>query len=115
MTALTPAIYEAEFGGDIIKDIFGKLTLEDAQADANKVLDFTTENWGVMQKAFWAMLRTASEIAAFDGREHEDVPHFRQWLLSQRGTFDMNVIDATVVNEGLSTFFPSIAKAIEEV
>lgn len=84
VSILTLMIYEQEFGGDMLKDLFGRVEIrEDDLVDAGTTFtfDYTTYNWTAATKALWACLKTADD----------SVPSFRTWA-SQVG--DVNLYKA---------------------
>lgn len=117
-TTYTLMVYEQEFKKDLIKDVFGRIDTRQAQnnfdEDGNLVAwDYTIENWNAELRAFWAMLRTSSEIARADGRRYETVPPFVQWCLKTR-SIDMGQVSQAVFNECQRGLFRSGAAASEE-
>lgn len=117
-TTYTLMVYEQEFKKDLIKDVFGRIDTRQAQGnfdeDGNLVAwDYTIENWNAELRAFWAMLRTSSEIARADGRRYETVPSFVQWCLKTR-SIDMGQVSQAVFNECQRGLFRSGAAASEE-
>lgn len=99
-------LYEQTFGGDLIKEVFGKI----GQPDGDEViLDFTTDNWTSEMRAFWCMLKTADAIASAHGREHETVPPYDQWILDTT-TLDIQKVSAAVVNECFRCYLPALKR-----
>lgn len=62
----TALIYEQEFGGDIIADLFGRQTTDGALFvfdDENLVgIDFTKVRWLSLTKVLWAAMKTADQV-----------------------------------------------------
>lgn len=117
-TTYTLVVYEQEFKKDLIKDVFGRVSLVDAarnvDSDGNMIaMDFTIDNWMADLRAFWAMLRTSAEIARSEGRKVEPVPAFVQWCLKTR-SIDMSEITRIVFDECQRGLFRSGATASEE-
>lgn len=104
-------LYEQQFGGDLIQDVFGKVK---APNDTdNVILDFTSDNWNAEVRAFWCMLKTAEAIADAKGKRHKTVAPYSQWILST-DTIDLQEIGAAVVGECFRGFYPAIEKAAKE-
>ena len=117
-TTYTLMVYEQEFKKDLIKDVFGRIDTRQAQSNFDEegnlvAWDYTIENWNAELRAFWAMLRTSSEIARADGRRYETVPPFVQWCLRTR-SIDMGQVSQAVFNECQRGLFRSGAAASEE-
>ena len=108
-TAYTLVVYEQEFGGDLIKDVFGR---HEAEQTGSAVLDFTTDNWNAELRALWAMARTAYDLKAEKGlAAPADKPKpFREWV---RGVGKVNFYDISnaVVEEAMDGFFHTGAAA----
>lgn len=71
----TALLYEMEFGGNIISDLFGKQVLEAPPEDGTVVIDFTNTNWSAVMKVLWAAMKTADE----------NTPTYSAWMKSARG------------------------------
>ena len=117
-TTYTLMVYEQEFKADLIKDVFGRIDIRNAaknfDEDGNMIaMDYTIDNWMAELRAFWAMLRTSSEIARSEGRFAESVPSFAQWCLKTR-SIDMGQVSQAVFNECQRGLFRSGAAASEE-
>lgn len=117
-TTYTLMVYEQEFKKDLIKDVFGRIDTRQARSNFDEegnlvAWDYTIENWNAELRAFWAMLRTSSEIARADGRRYETVPPFVQWCLRTR-SIDMGQVSQAVFNECQRGLFRSGAAASEE-
>lgn len=102
-TTYTLMVYEQEFKRDLIRDVFGRIDVREATQnfddDGNIIaMDYTIDNWNAELRAFWAMLRTSSEIARSEGRKAESVPSFTQWCLKTR-SIDMGQISQAVFDE----------------
>ena len=95
-TTRTLTVYEQEFcsdpnpriTGDLIADVMGKqkitaeslgFTVDDAGNVDSIVIDYTGDNWNAEWRAFWAMLKTQSEIDRKHGRKALDVPSWSRW------------------------------------
>lgn len=108
-TAWTLALYEQEFGRDLIADVYGVVDLRRdfyRKGPRGEVVavDYTARDWNAILRALWAMLKTASDIAleAGDLAPNDAVPGFKRWVRSV-GAVDMNeVTDAVyrLCNEG---------------
>lgn len=117
-TTYTLVVYEQEFKKDLIKDVFGRVSLVDAGRNIDEngnviAMDFTIDNWMADLRAFWAMLRTSAEIARSEGRRVEPVPSFVQWCLKTRG-IDMAEITRVVFDECQRGLFRSGAADSEK-
>lgn len=117
-TTYTLVIYEQEFKKDLIKDVFGRIDIRNAAKnfddDGNMVaMDYTIDNWMGELRAFWAMLKTSSEIARSEGRQFESVPPFVQWCIRTR-SIDMGQISQAVFDECQRGLFRSGAADSEE-
>lgn len=104
-------IYERQFGGDLLKDVFGKITSDGD--DANVVLNLTS-NYTAELHAFWCMLRTADAINDARGKKHASTPPYDEWIMSLDAGVDMSVIDHAVFNECVAKFFPALQKLQDE-
>lgn len=104
-------LYEETFGGDLIKDIFGKV--ESPDDDSAIVLDFSSDNWTAELHAFWCMLKTADAIASAKGVDHEPVPPYARWVL-ETTDIDIQAVSGAVVGECFRRYLPAIKKAIED-
>lgn len=83
-TTYTLMVYEQEFKSDMIKDVFGHVSIDDraieVDDEANVTsVDYTVNNWSSYPKALWAMLKTSEAIARADGYRHESVPSYGEW------------------------------------
>lgn len=117
-TTYTLVVYEQEFKSDLIKDVFGRIDVRNAAMnfddDGNMIaMDYTIDNWNAELRAFWAMLKTSSEIARAEGRMVKPVPPFVQWCLKTR-SIDMGQVSKAVFDECQRGLFRSGAAASEE-
>lgn len=117
-TTYTLVLYEQEFKGDLIKDVFGKVDLRNAQTllddDGNiVVIDYTSDNWMAELKAFWAMLKTSEAICRRENRPCLVVPSFIEWTQATR-SIDMAELSRIVVTELNRGLFRAGATASEE-
>lgn len=114
-TAYTLAVYEQEFGGDLIKELFGRTEIAEGDGDGS-VIDFTNENWLVDIKALYAMVRTNYDIkaAAGDAAPNDRPKPFTDWVRSI-GRVNMQRISEAVVGEALNGFFhaPDTAASVD--
>lgn len=103
-TALTLLIYEQEFGGDLIKDVFGRHTRESDADDV--VMDFTVDNWTKELQALWAMVSTAYELKADrgDAAPNDRPKPYRQWVRTI-GRVNFREIGSAVVDLAMDGFF----------
>lgn len=110
-TALTLVIYEQEFKGDLIKDVFGK---HKADAGSSDSIDFTVDNWVQELQALWAMVATAYELRADrgDAAPNDRPKPFKQWVRGI-GKVNFQQISDAVVAEALDGFFHTGAAASE--
>ena len=115
----TLVLYEQQFGGDLIQDLFGKVEvrksdvetalrnvgvdegLQDAPEapDEDPVLftsDYTQTNWTAVLKALWAGLKTADDA----------LPGFAQWSRGL-GAIDLGRLQKEIVPEAMRMFFRS--------
>lgn len=96
-TAWTCEVYEQEFlndpyegvTGDIIKDAVGKLVVDkddvgyrlSETGDLEVVIfNYEHEDWNVLRRALWAMLKTQDDILSDKNVPHESVPPYKQWV-----------------------------------
>ena len=111
-TAHTLLVYEQEFKSGLIEDVFGRISL-DGNTDELVVADYTRDNWVAYVQAIWAMLRSASDRLAYEGKPHEDVPSFTEWSMTATdlalGEFSRDI----VFGELQRRFFRSGAAASE--
>lgn len=103
-TTYTLMIYEQEFKGDLIKDVFGRVDLRKAAENIDdfgnpRYIDYTIDNWTAYPRAFWAMLKTSEAIARADGEKPERVPDFVEWMMLHTRGIDMTELSNTVVAE----------------
>ena len=107
-TAYTLMVYEQEFGTDLIQDVYGRIDItKAAQADDGSiVLDYTVDNWTAELRCFWAMCKTAHDIAQAQGRKIPDVPPYKVWIMAMPPTVDMPAISSAVFEETQRGFFP---------
>lgn len=102
-TTYTLVVYEQEFKSDLIKDVFGKIDLRNAQSLVDDegnivVVDYTSDNWIAELKAFWAMLKTSEAIARRENRPCLQVPSFVEWCITTR-SIDMGELSRIVITE----------------
>ena len=108
-TTYTLVVYEHEFRdadgkpADLIKDVFGRIDTRMAARNFDDngdvvAMDYTLDNWNAELKAFWAMLKTSSEIARLEGRPHDAVPSFVEWCLRTR-SIDLGQVSQAVFDE----------------
>lgn len=111
-TLYTLSLYEQEFGGDLIKDVFGRHTKD--EADDEVLIDMTTNNWNAEIKALWAMVKTASDLKDERGdlAPNDRVPSFKKWRKTV-GKINVREIADAVVEEALDGFFHTGAAASE--
>lgn len=101
----TALLYESEFQGDIIADIFGVQSLDSAEVvfENGELMgvDFTKVGWPKVMRALWAAAKT----------EDKGTPRFDKWMQSIRG---VNLWDARnmLIDELTDCFFR--AEAPEE-
>lgn len=105
-TIRTLAIYETNFDRDLIKDVLGHVepgkSMMGEDDDGNiTYIDYTINNWGAYPRAFWAMLKTAEEIARRERREHEKVPPYEEWQDAQIDLYEISAAVITECNRGL--------------
>lgn len=83
-SAKTLMIYEQEFGGDLIQDLYGRAVIHRPEDDEDVllVLDYTATNWTAALKALWACLRTADD----------SVVPFKEWV---EALPDVNLMEVT--------------------
>ena len=110
-TALTLVIYEQEFKGDLIKDVFGK---HKADAGSSDSIDFTVDNWVKELQALWAMVATAYELKydRGDAAPNDRPKPFKQWVRGI-GKVNFRQISDAVVSEAWDGFFHTGAAASE--
>lgn len=111
-TLYTLSLYEQEFGGDLIKDVFGRHTKD--EADDEVLIDMTTNNWNAEIKALWAMVKTAADLKDERGdlAPNDRVPSFKKWSKTV-GKINVREIADAVVEEALDGFFHTGAAASE--
>lgn len=86
VSCLTPTIYEEEFGGDMLADLYGRIDKKsgnlvelDRKGEVVAV-DYTAVKWNVIIRVLWAALKTVSDT----------VPGFKVWAKTADG---INAID----------------------
>lgn len=111
-TAYTLVLYEQEFHGDLLKDVFGRQTSDESGDDV--LIDMTTDNWNAELRALYAMIRTSYEIRwdAGDATPNERPKQFTEWVKGI-GQFNMRQVASDVVNECIRGFFRTGAAASE--
>lgn len=111
----TLVLYEQQFGGDLIQDLFGKVEVRKSDVetalrnvgvdeapereDDDPVLftsDYTQTNWTAILKALWAGLKTADDA----------LPGFTQWSRGL-GAIDLGQLQKEIVPEAMRMFFLS--------
>lgn len=111
----TLVLYEQQFGGDLIQDLFGKVEVRKSDVetalrnvgveeapereDDDPVLftsDYTQTNWTAVLKALWAGLKTADDA----------LPGFTQWSRGL-GAIDLGRLQKEIVPEAMRMFFRS--------
>ncbi len=118
-TTYTLMVYEQEFKGDLIKDVYGHINLaegsEDFDDEGNQIgFNFTVDNWTAYPRAFWAMLKTAEAIARSEGRRVPAVPRYESWALTESRGIDIAEISQVVFNECQRGLFRAGAAEAEE-
>jgi hypothetical protein len=116
-TTYTLFIYEQEFKGDLIKDVFGRIDVRNAAKNFDEngnmvAVDYTIDNWMAELRAFWAMLKTSEAIARRENRTVAQVPSFVEWCLCTSG-IDMGEISQAVFDECQRGLFHAGAAASE--
>ena len=101
-TTYTLMFYEQEFKGDLIKDVYGHISMdgaaEDFDEDGNRIgFNYTVDNWTAYPRAFWAMLKTSEAIARAEGRRIIPEPPYKEWAL-KRG-IDLSELSQVVFDE----------------
>lgn len=102
----TALIYEQEFGGDIIADLFGRQTTDGALFvfdEENLVgIDFTKVRWLSLTKVLWAAMKTADKSVA----------PYREWA---RDTGGVNLLEARrLMQEAVNDCFFRAEDSAEE-
>ncbi|MBR3327913.1 MAG: hypothetical protein IKG22_11390 [Atopobiaceae bacterium] len=103
-TFYTAYIYEMEFRSDLIRDLFGVQTAEqaleiertgDGEDDYRIVkIDFTKVNWTVVAKALWAAVKTADP----------STPSYSEWMKKTAGV-NLWLVQEELGNEISECFF----------
>ena len=112
-TAYTLMVYEQEFKSGLIEDVFGRISIPE-DTDGMVVADYTRDNWIAYTRALWAMLRSASDRLALEGKPHEDVPNFRTWSMYATNLNLAKVSYDLVMGEIQRKFFRSGTAASED-
>lgn len=113
----TLLVYEQQFKSDMIKDVFGRIDLAKAvqniDADGNiTAMDYTMDNWSAYPHAFWAMLKTAEDIARHEGRKSEPVEaSYVEWTRNHYEGIDLSELSQKVFDECNRGLFHSGAAA----
>lgn len=96
VSCLTPSIYEDEFGGDMLADLYGRIDKKsgnlvelDRKGEVVAV-DYTAVRWTVLVKVLWAALKTVDDT----------VPGFKAWA---KGADGISVIDVRSMLEAAIT------------
>lgn len=97
----TLVLYEQEFQSDLIKDLFGKTSLEDA--DQGAYIDFTLNNWAAIPRVLWAMAKTVDNT----------VPRYQEWAKGITG-IDMFSLNQEIAEAVVDAFFRPAAATEEE-
>lgn len=84
--------YEQQFGGDLIKDLFGKVEVSEDSDDV--IVDFTKTEWTTCVKALWAAEKGLNP----------STPGFRQWC-RENPKPDMNIVTDAVCTVAVEDFF----------
>ena len=110
-TAYTLVVYEQEFKGDLIKDVFGR---HEADDDGAVLIDMTLDNWNAELRALYAMVVTAFELRwdRGDAAPNEKPKPFKEWAKGV-GAVNMREIASAVVDESIRGFFRTGAAASE--
>lgn len=89
----TLVVYEQQFGGDMIGDLFGKVEAEEDE-DGTLSIDYTKYNWVAATKAMWA-----ARFCADRG-----IPPYEDWC---RSMTDVNMwpLIASLKSEVLARLF----------
>ena len=87
-SVFTLVLYEQEFGKDMIKDLFGKTSIDDVEQDG-AYIDFTLNNWAAIPRVLWAMRKTADN----------SVPRYQEWAKGVTG-IDMFALNEEVAAVG---------------
>lgn len=106
MGAGTLVAYEEEFGRDLIQDLFGKVTVDDAgdngsgkdddgSAGVLFTIDYTQTQWTALLRVAWTAIRTA---------DPSSVPGFREWTASL-GELNLNALSEQLVPVAIRQFF----------
>ena len=78
VTFYTAWLYETEFQGDMLKDLFGEQDFDDPiVVDGGRVVkvDFTKVNWTAVTRVLWAACKTADD----------KTPSYRAWMKDAKG------------------------------
>lgn len=81
VSPLTLLIYEQEFKGDMIQDLFGKVVVRDEEDEEGEytVFDYRSTNWTAVAKSLWACLKAADD----------NLPSFKVW---SKNLGDLNIL-----------------------
>ena len=109
VSCLTPHIYELEFGGDMLADLFGRIdkkTVDFVEFDKKGgviAIDYTAVKWNTLLKILWAAIKTANDAT----------PGFNVWAKSADG---LDIVDVRIALEGAISdcFFRSQSNADEK-
>ena len=112
-TAYTLMVYEQEFKSGLIEDVFGRISIPE-DTDGMVVADYTRDNWVAYTRALWAMLRSASDRLASEGKPHDEVPSFKAWAMYATNLNLAKVSYDLVMGEIQRRFFRSGAIANED-
>ena len=79
-------VYEQEFGGDMIQDLFGRIVIN--QEDSGEIaLDYTQTNWTATTKALWACAKTAND----------NVQPYKQWARTMTNGVNMYSLSSNLI------------------
>jgi len=81
VSCLTPYIYELEFGGDMLADLFGRIDKKSSEfVEFDKkggivAIDYTAVKWNTLLKILWSSLKTVNDA----------LPGFNVWAKDAEG------------------------------
>lgn len=93
VSCLTPSIYELEFGGDMLADLFGRIDKKSGEfVEFDKkggivAIDYTAVKWNTLLKILWASLKTVNDA----------LPGFNAWAKDADG---VNIVETRLLLEG---------------
>ena len=100
------ALYEQEFGSDLIQDVFGRQRSNGAASDEGEseiIFDYTEANWFALTRALWAMLKAADD----------KIPRFSEWAKTATG-MNMYLLFMGITSAVRDGFFRSGPAVSEE-